>query len=668
MRPRAATASEHRPEGPPDPLRTVVALARAAFPGRYPLIADGFDRSEWDELPGRRRLQKEGNLRQRFHGWAPDREPWPEEFATAAKAWIVMTEMEWGHAVRSLTGLRFLWDGIAAARDANAGDFRWTELRPEHLDAAVERIADHPMSPTTRHHRGSAIERFVGWLADNWIVSIVDWQHPFPGTTREAFATRAGRARRLDRLPTRRSVVGLAQIYNEAVTPPDRLLICAIGIALLTGLRAEELLRLRADCLVTERQLDGSVRYGIRFYNEKTKGTAEKFATRWLSRLGAELAHDLLKEIGALTASARRMALVLEDEANREAVPLPAKYDGREWLRVNEFARLINYFRMSRAIRREEWVPAPAGEGNLRWVVPIATVRRALQEMRLPTDIDLGNGDSMKMSELLLIVPLDFFSRKEAHTLLPMPVRYSDLVVFLGGKWNPEWTRPDGTIRHAFMMPSAFERFGITEPDGQGGTRICRMRSHMLRHWLNTVANKAGMSAYLVTVWMQRKIRSHTSHYLHSVLYQETPDSLAELVRENLLTGDAWGQASLQIQSLPVEDRRAFLERIIRVGHRVRGGVCVEDFTKHECAQKRACTSNCPRFYELLGVEEDRFHLELQRENMNMALVQIGRAEEAGLKVHPRQRACYMDFGQEIDSALRRRQPAPHPLPILEAR
>lgn len=660
MLPSAPALAALRPDAPPDPLWTVVSLARVAFPGRYPLIAHAFDESEWEGLPGRKRRQKEGNPRQRFHGWAPDREPWPEEFATAAKAWVVLTEMEWANAVHSLTGLRFLWDGIAAERGGDAADFRWSQFRPEHLDAAVEQIATRPLSGGTRYQRASMIERFVGWLADNWIISIVDWHHPFPNPSREAFATRAGRTRRRDRLPTRRSIVALAKIYNEAVTPADRLLICAAGIALLTGLRAEELLRLRADCLVTERQPDGSVRYGIRFYNEKAGGTIGKYATRWLSPLAAELALELLKEVGTLTASARRMAIVLEEEANRESVPLPREYAGREWLRVNEFARLINYGRGSTAIRTGEWTPAPTGLGNLRWVVPIATVQRALQDMRLPTCIDLTDGDSVKMSELLLVVPFDFFTRKKSHTLLPMAVRYSDLVTFLAGRPDLSWTRPDGTVL-SFRTPSIFERFGITEPDGRGGTRFCRMRSHMLRHWLNTVANKSGMSAYLVTVWMQRKIRSQTSHYLHSALYQETPESLAELVRENLLTGDAWGQAAVQIQALPEEDRRAFLERVIRVGHRVRGGVCVEDFTKHECTRERACTADCPRYYELLGVEEDKLHLEVQRGNINLALVQITRAEETGLKVHPRQRACYVNFSADVESALGRRHPAPTP-------
>ena len=120
-------------------------------------------------------------------------------------------------------------------------------------------------------------------------------------------------------------------------------------------------------------------------------------------------------------------------------------------------------------------------------------------------------------------------NRTAASDLLIQPLPASSIMAFLGG---------------SAKTPSAFERFGfdIATLDGEVSARY-RMRSHMFRHWLNTVANKAGMTAFQITLWMQRRSVEETRRYLHE------SSEIAELDREWIRQRTSGRRAGRTLQS-----------------------------------------------------------------------------------------------------------------------
>jgi hypothetical protein len=89
---------------------------------------------------------------------------------------------------------------------------------------------------------------------------------------------------------------------------------------------------------------------------------------------------------------------------------------------------------------------------------------------------------------------------------------------------------------------SAFERFGIREPDGS----FCKMTSHQFRHWLNYIADKGGLPVELQSRWMGREHWRDTDTYRHA-----TVDERLEWVKAGIQDGKLAGPKASMLFELP---------------------------------------------------------------------------------------------------------------------
>src|SRR5215212_11974418 len=141
------------------------------------------------------------------------------------------------------------------------------------------------------------------------------------------------------------------------------------------------------------------------------------------------------------------------------------------------------------------------------------------------------------LSDTLLIATRNVFhSTKGTCALLVEPVNVRHISDFLRGRAGTK---------------SAFERFGITEPDG----RFCRMPSHQLRYWLNDIADKGGLPVDTLTRWMGRENPRDTEAYRF-----ETADEKCKRIKDGIRAGEIHGHISDLYFSLPVDEREVFLE------------------------------------------------------------------------------------------------------------
>lgn len=549
----------------------------------------------------------------------------PGAFADVIKAWLIHSNVTPDTINARAQASRELWRALKTV-PLFKKKFTWDRLTPQQLTEAAKRMEER--IPKSAGLYESAWLNLVRWLESNEVLSDgFDWK---PSALNVYHHSRAGIERRAKKIPRPKVLSALAEIYRvHAVSRIDRLLICALGILLTCGFRLSELLALPLDCLVHDVQR-GKHRWGIRYWRRKTKNGAYVHAIRWLSPLGAELAKACLKEILKITKPAREQARRLE--ANPDRVNIP--YFGRRTLLTrHEAARALglNVMSIPPLIRNDYLKIKPVVKGYRKWYFYRSDVERELLRRRPPLrTFHISGRKYQKLSETLLII---FVNETDPHVvkspLLVRDLSASAVNSFIGAN--------EGNT------PSAFSRFGLHDPFASDeGDLPLRLHTHMVRHWLNTVANKAGMSAFQITLWMGRDSILQTKLYLH-------PSSeIAEIAREGIKDGSVVGIRSSQYAALDVAQRSAYL-RLINHGHKTSNGFCLEDIKKHECLSHKNCGTTCSFFLAVVGDRDALPALAERRRATNAALLRIDSEVKRGRKIVGRQRRLCLESLSDVE-------------------
>ena len=131
-------------------------------------------------------------------------------------------------------------------------------------------------------------------------------------------------------------------------------------------------------------------------------------------------------------------------------------------------------------------------------------VENAILSM-LPKNFPIMDNESgIKYKDALLVTQLNFFqSRKATYSCM-----FQDITVDLV---NDEL---GSRLQHG--RESLFSRFDFTEPDGSP----IKITSHQLRHWLNTIAQRGGLSQLDIAKWSGRKDIHQNANYDHMTAYE----------------------------------------------------------------------------------------------------------------------------------------------------
>jgi hypothetical protein len=621
-------------------IASMVARARALFsenysPKRFPGLA--FDNPEWLLSP--RDISKGvSSYRASFNrlllsGKRNARgEPMPRVYTDVVKAWLVIRGVGSSATVGGAYAASWLW--LAIETDGAAGAFGWDTLRDRHFETA-QRLLAGAVKGSTADHVGDGMGQFLSWLKIHEVVSeSLNWI-PQRLSKRNSYTVEAYR-KRLDRLPDRRALEALGEIYQKhAKTWSDRFLICAIGLLLVTGFRLGELLSLPADCLFSEKR-DGRKHWGVRYWKSKS---TEAPAVRWLSPLGAVLAKRCFDELVQLTEAPRRRARELESDPSRVVVP----WGGAERLTPEETARAFGVPKSSlpAMIFQGTWRLEPVRNGRRFAYFLRVDVEAELLRLRGPIHTkDLTGGRVQKLSESLLIsFHNQFDATKSARELLVQNLAGHMIPTFLGGQ-----TR--SATEERGERPSAFERFGFVEPwQRADGEAQMRMRTHMVRHWLNTVANKAGMTAFQITLWMNRLDPEQTREYLHGSA------DIADISQELLRDGRLRGVLAERHYGLPDSEKDDHLATITE-GHRVSCGYCLNGFTSDRCRLHKTCELNCRYFVWRSDDAPTAEMLVGRRASLDAAIERIDALVARGVCVQARQRELLTLQRESVNRAL----------------
>lgn len=586
-------------------VQELVALGRRQFTLALANTGQRFEDPVWDVTSLLTRITRRHNARLFFTYHGTQSEPLPRCYADVVKSWLLL-EGSTAETMRNrLMSLRVLWDALGQRRAGVATDFLWETMCEEDLRQA-DQLMQKYWALSTAHKRSTCLLQLVRFLAARGVCRPLYYTLQTPRPSDFNNHTLAGQEARRAKLPSSRTLNGLADVYSKLATEPrDRMLAAAVALLAVTGLRVGELLTLPEACEVLENDGDKEV-YGIRYYKEKSRSGARLFAVRWLTSLQTELAKAAIAEIRQLTGRAREQARMLEE--NPDQIVLPA-VGGRQWLTVQEaqiFLGGCSRDRVNQLVRRGELVD---GRQNRDRVIETQSLASHLysRRCRFLWTVDRGDGTYQMLSETLFIAPRSFFhSTRCTSPLLVEPLSINQINDFLRGR---------GT------MKSVFERFDLREEDGSH----CRISSHQLRHWLNDVADKGGLPIDILTRWMGRDYPRDTEAYRHA-----TVDERLEWVRRGIRQQEFGGTVAGTYFALPEAEREAFLDGQVQAVHFTAMGLCLHDFAVEPCPYHLNCLRGCPDYLRTKGNRQERQHLLQIRENTLQALAYARRQVEEG--------------------------------------
>lgn len=476
----------------------------------------------------------------------------------------------------------------------------------EKADAAVfnraAQLVREKFEPSTSHKIGSQLKMLSSFLRENRLTATpFEWRNPIP-RQRDSNTARVGKKfdeERADKLPTQDSLEALAKIFHIATEPVDIIVSSIAALLCSAPDRINEVLRLSVDCEVAQRKPDGEEAYGLRWWPAKG---AEPMV-KWVVATMVDVVKDALIKIREQTEEARRMARWYDNNPGKLYLS-----EGLEYLRNHEYL----------TSKELELILGLTGSGSLHSYAKTHNIRsqtnggkllynfkdieQSIIDM-LPRGFPILDAEiRLKYSEALFIVPKNkFHSQRATYNCMFEIITFNNIRDNLGG-------------REKHGVSSMFGRLGFTEPDGSP----IKISTHQFRHWLNTLAQKGGLSQLDIAKWSGRKDIRQNEAYDHV-----TADEFLQKVRD-IDDGNMFGPLAEFVSKTPVS-REEFLQLKFPTAHTTELGFCIHDWTMLPCDKHRDCI-NCTEHVCLKG---DIKKTERIRQCLIDAEAQLMRAEQA---------------------------------------
>jgi integrase len=503
-------------------IKELLARARRKFPTIYP--KQNFEGHIWDVTHLRERMNVNSIVRFGFTTLISTRanqskfslqpeHALPAYFAEVVKSWLVISN----HVTLSCNALRLyaarhFWNYLSTCQSRDATSFRWRDLTEGGLLGFEQNLLTYRTSKNKRLSPGTVlliidqVQRLVDFLAEQGICRRIDYVPQTP-------SSRASVTRRLEekklraerKLPTSGVLESLGSIYHRLTTAPAGevnewvlVVISAIAILMLTGLRIGELVTLPYDCEVEDESPYGrpgtkSYRYGIRYWVEKAG--KKMMRIKWISPTAETIVRSCVARIKKLTAAARERAKVLEADPSK--VILPPDIASRDILSRPELLAVIGQ-RGGAAVRgktgRQKLLPRHGkGEESYYYVKDLEAYLLSSRVPNLYT-VRHDDGTVQLLSESLFIL---FDKQARARRIAPCLLLVKPITAHAIASYM---ARPDGV----------FKTYGEAEWE-----RELSANPHCFRHWLIHAAYKGGMETHLVLRYFAKRFAAGIADYLH---------------------------------------------------------------------------------------------------------------------------------------------------------
>ncbi len=509
----------------PDPAKSMVRIeelvgrARRRFRLIYP--GQDFDEQLWDVTHLRERPNTTGvahfgfttlESTARMRLSTRNEDALPAHFADVIKSWMVSeNNVSLWFNTKRLYAARYFWSYLSTRHGPDTQPFIWSELTEDDMLAFEQFLISHRTARCEPLKPGSIvlIINHIQWLIDFLSVRGICRQiHYLPQSTPAGYPTH----QRISdkelaaelKLPAPGVLEALGSIYYRLTAAPAGemsdwvlIVISAVAILILTGLRIGELVTLPYDCEVEDKQPKVQAgesylcRYGIRYWVEKTRKKTMRI--KWISPTAEPIVRACITRIKCLTAATRERARILESDPTK--VTLPPEIATRTILTRSELFALLGWSgRGYVKSQLPELLPQHGTGRNLYFYVKdLEAYLLSIRDPFLYT-IYHDDGTVQKLSESLLII---FAKQSRCRQM-----NACRLVV--------EPVKADTIKRYLTSRNNLFKTYGSTEE--QKGLTV---NPHSLRHWLIHIAYMGGMEMRLILRYFAKRYASGVADYLH---------------------------------------------------------------------------------------------------------------------------------------------------------
>lgn len=287
------------------------------------------------------------------------------------------------------------------------------------------------------------------------------------------------------------------------------------------------------------------------------------------------------------------------------------------------------------------WWPKKGGAPQIKWVpdamLPVA--RLALERLRRHTSSARKLAKEVMAGRASIDEP-----RHWPYIAESSPITYDRALMVtphrLLSKHSPDFRRIERIYYQQVVRlisrsykdtENIFDEMRITLPDGSP----VDITTHMMRHYLNTIANRASVPQADIALWSGRKSLGQNAAYDH-----ESPQELINRVRATFPKSES-------LVKIPIDQQADFdVAQIKETAHTTPFGWCLQSLRQSPCEMYGKCL-NCQNLVCIKGADGklENIRRELDREKQLRQKALEKQAE--GLKVNPR-------WFEQFDSRIQR--------------
>lgn len=446
------------------------------------------------------------------------------------------------------------------------------------------------------------------------------------------------------RLPSEEALIALGEIFHSKPgLHLDIMTTSTVAILLSQPSRIGEMIYLKKDCFHTEIDTQGREQLYILWYSEKGFGANLKPIPDSM----AEICKEAVSRVIEISQEAREYAKWLED--NPETFPIHAGVPDKALDAPLSFEEACNAL----LVPMRSHQPRNAYKHFLISKIKSRsnTVRACRTAQELFDDLDASRGvrryvngkvvgcdyndkGKITLRKLNSLVREAYLPRSFPYTDSKRITKFQDaLFCFKTGAFTSDdclgKKRPFGlTIgchggRLGVLLSgtqratkSIFQRYGYAD---------VRVNSHAFRHYLNTGAQRTGLSQELIARWSGRVDVSQNRVYNH--LSTEEKVTEVEVFTPGLETSRAKLLNSLKTKT-PIS-MRDLGEESDRIVHRTEFGVCIHDYAQEPCAKFNNCLT-CGEHVCVKGDDTKLGNLKDEHKYLRRSLVAFQKEADEG--------------------------------------
>ncbi|EIX9420426.1 TPA: hypothetical protein MCA86_000185 [Klebsiella pneumoniae] len=431
------------------------------------------------------------------------------------------------------------------------------------LDESI-RFISNKYSKDRAYKGGREIEKIILFLVKHNLTfkNIHLWKNPLKPDME--YFLYDGRYKHSKKMPSELALNIFAEIFSQPLEHKRDILTTSVVALLMSApSRISEILSLPFDCYITEKTKNGEIKNGLRFWAGKGYGGDIK----WIVSIMSSITKKAIERILSLTERPRAFAKLMElDFIEFHKRTKFSSFSEEHLLSKDQVAELLSNKKYTRDDSDKLLRSLTLKRKDFSYT--IKTLWEELQS-RLPENFPwYDKSKNLKYSDLLFLFFRNTFHSSHSESLIQL--------------YHPDYKFFYQDIHYKKSMVNIFQRHGYTNENGDN----IYFTSHQIRHLLNTLAQRKGLTEEEIAKWSGR------ANPLQNRVYNHISDEEILEQFESLQSETENYSISNQLTISDPLTEESYLSIGHSAVHTTEFGYCVHDYTISPCEKFRDCI-NC---------------------------------------------------------------------------